>query len=445
MYVDYWDLTLRFFSMVDANVQTVALGSVLLGCCAGVLSTFVYLQKRSLIGDALAHSALPGVGIAFLIVGSKDLVALLVGAAIAAWLGALSINAIVQHTKLKLDSALGIVLSVFFGAGIVILTHIQKSGSGAQSGLDTFLFGQAAAISRDDVIILAWITAILLALVILGFNRFMLLSFDRGFAQGIGSRVGWLQFLMTTMVVLAVTVGLQAVGVVLMAAMLITPAAAARQWTDRIGLMIFLAAVFGMVSGLLGAYVSFLAPRLPTGPWIIVVISIIFAISILFAPRRGVVSRWRRHRQSRRKVAREHVLKALYKAGSQARDWSLPKTTTDISRMQAFAPGELTKALGALRRQDKIVKQHDGFLLTAEGLNEGARVLRRHRLWEVYLTEIMNLASDHVHRDAEEIEHVLTPEMEAKLEKILGRPAVDPHHQEIPWPENGVQTEGAGR
>lgn len=436
--MEFWDLTVRFFSMADANVRTVALGSILLGCSAGCLSTFVYLQKRSLIGDALAHSALPGVGIAFLVVGSKDLPALLIGAAIAAWLGALAINAIVNNTKIKLDSALGIVLSVFFGAGIVVLTHIQKSGSGAQSGLDKFLFGQAAAISSQDVVILAWITVILVGLVILGFNRFILLSFDRGFASAIGSTVGLLQFLLTTMIVVAVTAGLQAVGVVLMAAMLITPAAAARQWTDHAPLMTLLASIFGMISGLIGAYISFLAPRLPTGPWIIIVVSLIFTVSLLFAPRRGVISRWRRQVTHRRKVAREHVVKALFKKGVEVRSWTGAYTADQIRQMQAFAPGELPRALRSLTRRGLLETVNGGYRLTEPGMHEGSRVLRLHRLWEVYLTQIMNLASDHVHRDAEEMEHILTPEMEARLEQLLGHPAVDPHDQEIPYYDREV-------
>ena len=431
--MEFWDLTLRFFSMTDANVQTVALGSVLLGCCAGCLSTFVYLQKRSLIGDALSHSALPGVGIAFLVVGSKDIIALLIGAAVAAWLGALMINLIVNNSKLKLDSSLGIVLSVFFGGGIVLLTYIQKTGSGAQSGLDKFLFGQAAAITRDDVTVLAWITVVLLAIIILGFNRFKLLSFDPGFARSIGAPVGWLQFVLTTMVVIAVTVGLQAVGVVLMAAMLITPAAAARQWTDKVGLMTVLAAFFGMISGFLGAYISFLAPRLPTGPWIVIVVSLIFGVSILFAPNRGVVSRLRRQAAQRGKVAREHVLKALFKAGQQLGNFEGALSEDDIRQTHAFARGEFPKAIRWLRRRSLISREQTGYRLTESGIGEGARVLRLHRLWELYLSQVMNLAPDHVHRDADEMEHVLTPEIEAQLEAKLGHPETDPHNQEIPY------------
>ncbi len=431
--MDFWDLTIRFFSLSDANVQNVVAGSILLGCVAGCLSTFAYLQKKSLLGDALAHSALPGVGIAFLVVGYKHLPSLLIGAAITAWLGALAVNLVVRKTKIKLDSALGIVLSVLFGLGIVILTHIQKSGAGSQSGLDKFLFGQAAAISGDDVKLLFWVTVVMLTVVVIGFSRFKLLSFDPGFARAIGVNVSWLQFVLTTMLVLAVVVGLQAVGVVLMAAMLMTPAAAARQWTDRLGLMTVLAAAFGMLAGLMGAYVSFLAPKLPTGPWIVIVISVIFGLSLLFAPGRGVVSRWLSHVDQRNKITREHVLKVLYNSGANDKRWADPLGLDQITTMWSFARRELKSALSALRRQGFVMSADGGFHLTDNGVIEGARIVRLHRLWEVYLTQVVNLPPDHVHRDAHDMEHVLTPELEDKLEKLLGRPQFDPHNQEIPY------------
>ena len=285
--MDFWDLTVRFFSLADANVRYVVAGSVFLGGAAGGLGSFAFLQRRSLLGDALAHAALPGVGITFLITGQKNLFLLLLGAVISCWLGALSINYIIAKTKLKLDTALSIILSVFFGLGIVILTHIQQSGSGAQSGLDKFLFGQAAAMTGQDVLILAVVGSVMLLLIILWFSKFKLITFDPGFAMSIGLKVPWLQFLLTTMIVVSVTIGLQAVGVVLMAAMLFTPAAAARQWTDNLKLMITLASLFGAISGILGAYISFLAPNFPTGPWIIIVISFIFLFSLFFSPRRA--------------------------------------------------------------------------------------------------------------------------------------------------------------
>jgi manganese/zinc/iron transport system permease protein len=431
--MDFWELTYRFFSLADANVRWVVAGSMLLGGAAGGLGSFAFLQKRSLLGDALAHSALPGVGLAFLLVGRKEFLLLLLGAAATGWIGALLFNSIVRHTKIKLDAALGIILTAFFGLGIVILTAIQKSGSGSQAGLDKFLFGQAAAMGKGDVTILAVMGVTMLIVVSLGFGRFKLITFDPNLARAMGLKVGWLQFLLTTMIVFAVTIGLQAVGVVLMAAMLITPAAAARQWTDRLGLMVLLASIFGIISGILGAYVSFLAPRFPTGPWMVVVISLVFLLSVLFAPKRGVVSRIRMHYTNRRKMTFDHLLKVLFKAGQERKDWRTFYSVHQIRQMWSFNPRELQHGLVRLKRRGLLEQKANLYRLTDNGVHEGARVVKLHRLWEVYLTRFLELPEDHVHRDAEDMEHILTPEMEARLEKLLERPQYDPHQQEIPY------------
>ncbi len=429
---EFWELTIRFFSLADANVRWVAAGSILLGAAAGSLGAFAYLQRRSLLGDTLSHAALPGVGAAFLLAGHKSLPVLLVGAALSGWAGALAVNAITRLSKIKQDAALGIVLTVFFGLGVVLLTHIQKSGAGTQAGLDKFLFGQAAALSGGDVALLAAVAAVLLVMLTAGFRSFKIISFDPAFAASIGMPTGLLQFLLTTMLVVAVTIGLQAVGVVLMAALLITPAAAARQWTDRLALMVVLAGIFGAAAGLLGAWVSFLAPRLPTGPWVVVVISLIFLVSILFAPERGVISRLRRHRNGREKIVREHILKALFKSGESTQDWSGAHAVRDLEPVWSFSPRELNSGLRHLERRALIQRHNGHYRLTESGIAEGARVIRRHRLWELYLTTYLDLAGDHVHRDADEFEHVMTPEMEAQLDELLKRPEYDPHHQTIP-------------
>jgi len=431
--MDYLELTARFFSLTDANVRIVVAGSVLLGAIAGAFGCFTFLQKRSLIGDAIAHSTLPGVAFAFLILGEKQLHWLLLGAAISGWLGALAFNAIVRYSKLKLDAALGIVLSVFFGLGIIMLTFIQKSGAGAQSGLDKFLFGQAAAIGRADVLILAISGVVMLLALLALYGRLKLLTFDSGFAASLGINVGLLQFILTTLLVVTVTIGLQAVGVVLMSAILIIPAAAARQWTDKLSKMILLSALFGMISGILGAYISFLKPHFPTGPWIVIVAALIFSLSILFAPQRGLVSRLRRHLHNRRSMTQDHILKVLFKAGMDSRSWKEFTPRMQIAQMWSFTKGELGRGLRKLVAKGQLKKEGNMYRLTESGVNAGARVTRLHRLWEVYLARYLELPQDHVHRDAEEMEHIITPEVEKKLEEMLGYPLLDPHQQEIPY------------
>ncbi|SDE03211.1 manganese/zinc/iron transport system permease protein [Paenibacillus sp. UNCCL117] len=275
----------------DPNAQWILLGSMLLGLSSGVLGSFAYLRKQSLMGDALAHAALPGVCIAFMLTGSKSIFFFLLGAAAAGLIATFGIGYVTRNSRIKQDTALGIVLSVFFGIGIVLLTKIQHSGSGNQSGLDKFLFGQAASMVQTDVITMAVVALVLVLICWALFKEFKLLSFDAGFAKGIGLPVAALEQFMMFLIVVAVVVGIQAVGVVLMSALLITPAVSARYWTERLGVMVVLSGIFGAISGLVGTFVSGLGSNLPTGPLSVLAATALFVISVLFAPRRGLAAK----------------------------------------------------------------------------------------------------------------------------------------------------------
>lgn len=275
----------------DPNTRWVLAGCMLMGISSGVLGSFALLRRRSLIGDAVAHAALPGVCLAFLLTGSRDLAALLVGAILAGLAGAACVQGITHASRIKEDAALGIVLSVFFGFGIVLLTLIQNTPRSSQAGLDKFIFGQAASLVGRDVQVMA-LSAIVICLVAAAlFKEFKLLCFDPGFARGLGRPTGLLDGLLLLLLVVTVVVGLQAVGVVLMAAMLITPAAAARFWTERLDRMVLLAGLYGGLAGAIGTALSTLAPRMPTGPLIVLAATALFLLSLLFAPGRGVVAR----------------------------------------------------------------------------------------------------------------------------------------------------------
>jgi len=277
--------------LVDPNTQWILLGSILLGLSSGVLGSFAYLRKQSLMGDALAHAALPGVCIAFMLTGSKSIGFFLIGAAAAGLIATFGIGFVTRNTRIKQDSALGIVLSVFFGLGIVLLTQIQHGDSGNQSGLDKFLFGQAASMVHSDVVVMAAVALLLVVACSLLFKEFKLLSFDSGFAKGLGYPVALLDQLLMFLIVVAVVVGIQAVGVVLMSALLITPAVSARYWTEKVGVMVVLSGVFGSISGLIGTVASTAANNLPTGPLSVLAATMLFVVSVIFAPRRGVVSK----------------------------------------------------------------------------------------------------------------------------------------------------------
>ncbi len=432
---------LRFFTLQSANVVYVLLGCVALGIGAGLIGSFSFLRKRSLIGDALAHAALPGVCMAFILSGTRDPWIILLGATVSCWLGAISIDLIVRHTRCKEDSALGMVLSVYFGIGIVLLTYIQQRGGAAQSGLDNFLFGQAAAMVPRDVWVISTVSFMLLLGVIIPYKELKLITFDPEFARAIGMPVKWIEVYLATLVVLAVAIGLQAVGVVLMAALLMTPAAAARYWTHRLDIMLILAAAFGAVSGVLGAYVSYLSPKMPTGPWMVIAVTFIFIISLLFAPERGMVARWRRQARHRNKTLHENVLRTLYLIDEGNENWGNMHSMDVLMKRRTLPPRVMGGALSHLKKKGLVQEPSDGnFRLTERGIRRAARLTRLHRLWELYLTRKLELPSDHVHADAEEIEHIITPEMERELAATLENPEVDPHRRSVPGPTETVDS-----
>ncbi|RAV99631.1 metal ABC transporter permease [Pseudochryseolinea flava] len=424
---------LEFFSFADPNIRYVAFGAVLLTASSAIVGSFTFLNKKSLIGDAIAHAVLPGICLGFIVSQTKNPVILITGAFITGWLSLLAVEFITARTRLKEDTAIGLVLSVFFGIGIVMLTVIQKSGNAAQSGLDHFLFGKAAALVGDDLIAFGSVALILLIVVYFLFKEFALLAFDKDYARSIGFPVRIIELVLTSLIVLAVVIGIQAVGVVLMAAILITPAAAARFWTNKITVMILLASIFGAVSGLSGAYISYIAPAMPTGPWIVIVISTIAFISFFFAPKRGVINRLFRQATIRRTINDENVLKAFYQLGEENKNFFNPHPAEAVLRKRRMQHGAMIKILERLQAQGYLEKAKPGWTLTEEGKLRAQRVVKIHRLWELYLTTELRIAPDHVHDDADTIEHLLTPELEAELERILQFPKADPHQSEIPY------------
>ncbi|MCB0711618.1 MAG: metal ABC transporter permease [Ignavibacteriae bacterium] len=425
---------LDFFLLRDSSIRTVVLGSILLGVGSAAIGCFALLRKRALVGDAVAHAVLPGVALAFMIVGTKDPLALMIGAIVTGWFSMVSMDYIVRKSRIREDAAIGLTLSVFFGLGILLLTHIQHSGSANQTGLDKFLFGQAASLLTKDVVIFGSVSLLLLLIILFSFKELKLISFDPDFTKAIGFPARFLELLMTTLLVLAVVVGIQAVGVVLMAAMLITPAAAARYWTERLGVMILLSSLFGIVSGYGGAFISYLEPKMPTGPWIVVVASLTFFFSLLVAPGRGVIARALRRRQNVRVTLAENILKTMHRIGEVDGNLQGERSLKEIQEYRMIPLATLRRGLARLV-SDRYVQERvgDRWSLTPEGIARGARITRLHRLWEVYLTEYVRIAPDHVHDDAESIEHVLTPELERELEGLLNRPESDPHQQVIPY------------
>ena len=283
----------------DHTFLVVSMGSAVLGMASGAVGSFAVLRKQSLLGDGVSHAALPGVAAAFLITGVRNSGVLLLGALMSGLLAALLISVIVKCSKVKFDAALAAVMSGFFGLGTVLLTCAQKLPNAAQSGLSTFIYGQASAMLEDDVIFITALSAVLLILILIFWKEFKLFCFDRDFSVQSGFSERKISLLLSFMTVITVILGIQTVGVVLMSAMLIVPAAAARQWSDRLFSNIILAAFFGGLSGVIGALTSGLEQGIPTGAVIVIAASVIAIVSLLFAPRRGVVSNFLKRKISR--------------------------------------------------------------------------------------------------------------------------------------------------
>lgn len=410
---------IAFFSLTDPNIRAVVLGTLLLTSSTAIVGTFALLKRKALTGDAIAHAALPGVCIAFMITEAKHPIYLTLGAFIAGWLALMLIDQITRRSKIKEDTATALVLSSTFGLGILLMTSIQHTGNAAQMGLRNFLFGKAATLMSDDLQTLCVLSAVLVLTVVLFFKEFALVAFDKAFAQASGLPVRRIERLFTTLTVLAIVIGIRAVGILLMAAMFITPAAAARFWTDRLLPMVMLAAVLGMLSGLVGSFVSYLAPAMPTGPWIVMTASVIAYGSFLLAPGRGLLARRIRRARHQKKTLTENILKLFYELGSAKGHYYRGNTVQVLYQHRPIPLGRLQRGLRYLQQQNMVRRRGKKWYLTAAGKDKGAAIDRLHRLWELYLTQYLRIKPDHVHDDAESIEHIITPELAEELSKLV--------------------------
>ena len=354
----------------DYTLRTVALGAGSLGAVSGTLGAFAVLRRQSLLGDAISHAALPGIVLAFLLTGSKNTLVLVLGAAVAGWIGMLFVLSVVRGSRIPSDSALGIVLSVFFGLGLVLLTYTQRLPTASQAGLDTFLFGQAATLLMRDVAVIAGLGAVAVMAVAVFWKEFKLLSFDPEFGATLGVPMRSMEIVLTTVLVVAIVIGLQTVGVVLMSAMVVAPAAAARQWTNRLGRMVLLSALFGAAAGVSGALISASTRNLPTGPTIVLAATVIVALSMAFAPERGLVWAGIRRRRSRRAIQVDAVLEDLFALAQQHEDGTHGHPVAVLEAMSGGRTGvEATLRVLESRRLARRLPD-DAWALTPEGLRE---------------------------------------------------------------------------
>ena len=436
------DEFVRVLTLRDYNTRVVVLGVMMFGMAAGVIGAFMLLRRRALLSDAVSHATLPGIALAFMVMvamggSGKSLGGLLIGAAVFGLLGMGAVLAIRGGTRLKDDVALGIVLSVSFGLGSALIKLAAKMPGGSAAGLDRFIYGSAAVMLYSDAMMMLVAATIVALICALMYKEFALVCFDPGYAGAQGWPVTRIDLAMMGLAVAVTVVGLQAVGLVLVVAMLIIPAAAARFWTDHLLRMTLASAAIGMVSGYVGATFSGLLPKLPTGPIIVVVTAAVFLLSLLFGVRRGLLVRAVTHLSLVRKVMMQHLLRAAYEQIEAKDKPDGVVSRAGLLRKRSWSPGRLHRLLLAARRRGWIKSvDADHWCFTEKGRAEAEKVVRNHRLWELYLITHADIAPSHVDRDADAIEHVLGTQMVEKLERMLaeqtgGYETVPPSPHEI--------------
>ncbi len=373
----------------------VAVGAAILGLTAGVLGAFAVLRKRSLVGDAVAHSALPGVAVAFIVTGAKDAGTLLVGAGVAGLVGALLVIAIESTGRIRPDAAIGVVLSSSFSLGIVLLTVIANGDDANQAGLERYLFGQAAGLLERDLVVMGALGLAGLAAVAVAFRLLKTALFDASFAGSIGLPVRALEVAMTALLVIAVVVGIRAVGAILMVALLIVPAVAARQLTSRLSVLLPLAGALGAAVGVAGGLIS-TAAAVPTGP-VVVLVGVALAVAcVLLAPGRGVLWRARRLVRDRRRAGAEGTLLDL----EVALHAGPPPTERELGAVSGRRPRDTRRALRDLERAGLLARERpaDGrrgparLHLTESGAGAAHAALERRELWSLWLEHGHRLA-----------------------------------------------------
>jgi len=365
----------EYFSLVvtDYTLRTITLGTAILGAICGMLGSFAVLRKQSLLGDAISHAALPGIALVFLITGTKDTNILLLGALISGLLGTFWIRGITTKTHLKSDTALGLILSLFFGFGMLLLTFIQKQPNANQAGLDKYLFGQAATLLESDVWMMTLVTGVCVLVLLLFWKEFKILLFDAEYTHTLGFNTQFIDILITSFIVLAIVMGLQTVGVVLMSAMLLAPAAAARQWTNNLGVMVILAAIFGAFSGVVGTAISASYQNLSTGPVIVLVAALFVLIAFVFSPGRGILFRQLRFRKNRKDLKLFKTLSFMYNIAVTHDDISHPHAIKILNNFHGFT----RKSLQKLEDENYVTISGTMWSLTPEGYTKAAHLFNQ--------------------------------------------------------------------
>lgn len=399
--------------MLTYNTAVVLIGAALLSATSGVVGALAVLRQRALTGDALAHAALPGVWIGFLLAGERSLPFMLGGALAAGMLGVVLISWLPRVTRLREDAVIGSVLGVFFGVGIALASYVQQNFPGGnKAGVDTYLLGKAAAMTRDDVYLIAAAAIVCLSVITLLYKEFKLTSFDPGFGAAIGWPVGWIDFALLALVAVAVIASLPTVGVVLAAAVLILPGSAARFWTNRLSVLLLIAGLFGAIMGVVGTLASAEFAVLPTGPTVVLTGSFLFAVSLFLGSARGLLLGIGRRIGQKRRWEDENLLRQIWRGRSP--------------------PHLRSAAASRLLQRGLLQPSGSGSVaLTEQGRETATELERNFLLWEALADAYPEHASSELDPHADRA-HNLPPDLYDELVARL--------REQGRWPETTART-----
>ena len=434
-------LPLDYFS--DSVLQAPTIGCMLMCMTAAIVGAFQVLRGEALIGEVLSHASYPGVVLALLLdyllfQETHDVLSLaivLLGATLAA-LTALYFMHWHARRRVSKDITLTLTLASFFAVGLFLLSLLQNDFPTLERKLQSYLFGQAALMRDVHVLMYGILCFFILGAVMLFFRPIQATLFDPVFTDLSGISRRRIEVLLFVMMLLSIVIGIRSLGVVLISSQLLFPAAAARMWTDRLKPLLLISALFGALAGFGGLYVSHevgLATGilLPTGPLIVTIGATLFFITLLLSPKNGLFVRLKRRYQFFFMCQQENLLKTIWKACSQKKDPSITKQ--EISTLSGQGGLLLIFRLCMMQRAGWLQKkQNTTYLLTAYGQLMGRKIVRLHRLWELYLVKYCGVHKNRVHPSAEEMEHILTADIERELTTLFHNPTKDPHLQPIP-------------
>ena len=416
-----------------------AMSCALLGC-------FLVLRRMSMMGDAISHAVLPGIAAAFLLTGSRDSLTMFFGAAVVGVLTALFTQWINTFGQVEESASMGVVFTSLFAIGLIM---IVRAADAVDLDPGCLLYGAIELVPLDTRSLFGW--EVPRAVVMLGcvfvvnllftiglYKELRISTFDPALATTLGINANLMHYLLMTLVAVTTVAAFEAVGSILVIALLIVPAAAAHLLTDRLSVMLILSLLIGGAAAVLGHVAAITVPTwfgysdTSTAGMIAVTAGALFAVAMIAAPRHGVVSKLVHQVLLSLRIIQEDVLGLLYRLEEMNRAGDRALVPALLRRAAGTGPILSRLAVLGLRRRGKVALAGASYLLTPNGREDAKRLVRSHRLWESYLQEFLHLPSDHLHATAERLEHITDDSIGKELAATTGDPRTDPHGSPIP-------------